>query len=242
MSIFAIGDLHLSFKEDKPMNIFGDNWNNHETKIKENWLENVGENDLVVLPGDFSWSMYLKDTYNDFKYLNELPGKKVLLKGNHDYWWTTVTSMKKYLEEMNFKDIDFLYNNYYVFENNIIVGTRGWNIGDDSENGKMLKREAQRLELSIQKAMENEELENKNIISFMHYPPITNHNILHNELNDFIRILKKYNITKCYYGHLHGSSIKEAVEGNYFGVEFKLVSADALDFKLIRIDKDNKNW
>ena len=236
MSIFVIGDLHLSFKEDKPMNIFGENWENHEEKIKENWIKNVRENDLVILPGDFSWSMYLKDTYNDFKYLNDLPGKKILLKGNHDYWWTTVTSMKKYLKEMNIENIDFLYNNYYEFENKIIIGTRGWNINDDAENRKMLNREAKRLELSIQKAIENGAMENKMIIAFMHYPPITNNNIVHNEYNDFIRILKKYNITKCYYGHLHGNSIKEAVEGIHFGIDFKLVSADALNFKLIRIE------
>lgn len=236
MSIFVIGDLHLSFNENKPMNIFGDNWENHENKIKENWLKDVRENDVVILPGDFSWSMYLKDTFKDFKYLNELPGKKILLKGNHDYWWTTITSMKKYLKEMNFQNIDFLYNNYYEFEDNIIVGTRGWNINDDAENKKMIKREAQRLELSIQKAKENIYLENKNIMAFMHYPPIASHNIVHNELNDFIRILKKYNIKKCYYGHLHGISIREAIEGSYFGIDFKLVSADALNFKLMRVE------
>src|SRR5690625_4549357 len=126
MSIYTIGDLHLSFEKDKPMDIFGDNWKNHEEKIKDDWIKKVNENDLVVLPEDFSWATYLQDTYKDFEYLNNLPGKKLLLKGNHDYWWTTLTSMKKFLDENNFKNIDFVYNNAYEFENVIIAGSRGW--------------------------------------------------------------------------------------------------------------------
>ena len=113
MSIYSIGDLHLSFEKDKPMDIFGDNWKNHEEKIKEDWIKKVTENDLVVLPGDFSWSTYIEDTYKDFEYLNKLPGKKLLLKGNHDYWWSTLTSMKKFLDENNFKNIDFRLKIYY---------------------------------------------------------------------------------------------------------------------------------
>ena len=105
MSIYAIGDLHLSFNENKPMDIFGENWEGHEEKIKKDWLQKVNENDLVLLPGDFSWSMYLENTYDDFKYLNELPGKKLLLKGNHDYWWTTLKSMKTILKILIFYTI-----------------------------------------------------------------------------------------------------------------------------------------
>lgn len=234
MSIFTIGDLHLSFKENKPMDIFGDNWKEHENKIRQSWVENVSEEDLVILPGDFSWAMYLKDTDEDFKYLNSLPGKKLLLKGNHDYWWTTVTSMKNYLDEYEFRNIDFLYNNSYEFEDSIIIGTRGWNQAEDQESKKMQKREAIRLELSIQDGL-NKYGKDKEIIAFMHYPPISHANIQQNELNDFIRIIKKYDIKKCYYGHLHGTSIKEAVEGIYFGIDFKLVSADSLDFKLLKV-------
>ena len=120
MAIFAIADLHLSFNENKPMYVFGDNWKGHEEKIKQSWIEQVEDNDLVLLPGDFSWSMYLKDTIKDFEYLCSLPGKKILLKGNHDYWWTTVTKMRNFLEENNFENIDFLYNNSYEFEDYII--------------------------------------------------------------------------------------------------------------------------
>ena len=216
------------------MDIFGNNWTNHEEKIKKDWDQKVEKNDLVILPGDFSWAMYLKDTDEDFKYLNNMKGKKLLLKGNHDYWWSTVKKMREFLEENNFKDIDFLYNNSYEFENKIIVGTRGWAISENQEDIKIFKREALRLELSIKDGIEKYG-ENKEMIAFTHYPPITKSTILNNELNDILRILMKYNIKKCYYGHLHGESIKEAVEGEYFGINFKLVSADSLDFKLISI-------
>ena len=124
--IYTIGDLHLSFKENKPMSIFGENWYRHDEKIKNDWISKVTEKDLVILLGDFSWAMYLKDTDEDFKYLNNLPGKKLLLKGNHDYWWNTVTKMKEFLKENNFSNIEFLYNSAYEFEGKVIVGTRGW--------------------------------------------------------------------------------------------------------------------
>lgn len=234
MSIYTIGDLHLSFHENKPMSIFGNNWEGHEEKVKKNWIENVEENDLVVLPGDFSWSTYLKDTYEDFSYLNELPGKKLLLKGNHDYWWTTLTSMRNFLNENNFKNIDFIYNNSYEFENYAITGTRGWVITEQPDDKRLLNRELARLELSLKEA--KSKYEGKEIIVFMHYPPITYNNISNNEPSDFVKLMMKYNVKKCYYGHLHSVSIKEAVEGKYFGIKFKLVSADGLDFKLLKID------
>ena len=235
MSIYTIGDLHLSFKENKPMSIFGENWSEHEEKIKKDWKEKVNENDLVVLPGDFSWAMYLKDTDRDFKYLNELPGKKLLLKGNHDYWWTTLKSMRKFLEENNFKNIDFIHNNSYEFENKIIVGTRGWSKTEGTpDDDKIIKREVLRLELSIKDGI-NKFGEDKEIITFMHYPPINKANLINNELSGFVKIMKKYNIKKCYYGHLHSNSIRDAVEGEHYGIDFKLVSADGLDFKLYKI-------
>ena len=133
MSIYAISDLHLSFDDNKPMDIFGETWEKHTKKIKENWNKKVEKDDLVLLPGDFSWAMYLKDTYKDFEYLNSLSGKKLLLKGNHDYWWTTLKKMREYLEENDFKNIDFIYNNSFLFEDKIIVGTRGW---QDRQNSR----------------------------------------------------------------------------------------------------------
>ena len=146
MSIFVIGDLHLSFGTNKPMDIFGVNWENHSDKIKENWIKKVTENDLVILPGDFSWAMDLEDTYEDFKFLSSLPGKKILLKGNHDYWWNTVTKMRNYLTENKFENIDFIQNNYYEFDGKVITGVRGWTIDNKEENEKYQKREKLRLD------------------------------------------------------------------------------------------------
>lgn len=234
MSIFTIGDLHLSFKENKPMNIFGENWDNHEEKIAKDWKSKVKDNDLVILPGDFSWAMYLKDSDEDFRYLNKLPGKKLLLKGNHDYWWTTITKMRDFIEENKFKNIDFIYNNSYEFENTIIVGTRGWSQSEDTEDIRLFKREALRLELSIKEGIAKYG-DDKKIIAFTHYPPINRSSIEKNELNEILKVLKKYDICTCYYGHLHSNSILEAVEGEHFGINFKLVSADALDFKLLKV-------
>ncbi len=215
MSIFIIGDLHLSFHEKKPMDIFGDHWENHEEKVKKDWKEKVKPEDLVILPGDFSWSTYLKDTFEDFQYLNDLPGQKLLLKGNHDYWWTTITRMKSYLKENNFNNIDFLHNNAYEYKNKIIVGTRGWTQTEDSEDKRLVQREIQRLELSIIDGL-HKYGEEKEKIAIMHYPPITHSNLIHKEENPFVKTMKNYGIQKCYYGHLHGEAIKEAVEGEYF--------------------------
>ena len=234
MAIFAIADLHLSFNENKPMNIFGEKWQNHEEKIKQDWLKKVTEKDTVLLPGDFSWSMYLKDTKADFEYLDKLPGRKILLKGNHDYWWSTLNKMQKYVEENNFKNIDFLYNNSYEVEGNIIAGTRGWVQSNEQEDKKMINRESIRLELSIKDGIQKFG-EDKPIIICMHYPPYTNYNKQNLIDSPFIEIMRKYNVKKCVYGHLHGESIKEAIQGNIKGIDTTLVSADGVDFKLIKI-------
>lgn len=234
MSIFVIGDLHLSFNNPKPMDIFGDNWSGHEEKIRSNWIENVSEDDLVILPGDFSWETYLEDTKLDFDYLNNLPGKKLLLKGNHDYWWTTVTSMRAFLKENNYTNIDFLYNNSYEFEDKIICGTRGWSIIDEEADKKLINRELIRLELSLQDGI-NKYGTDKEIIVFMHYPPITKAKIVSEQEAEFVQLMKKYNVKRCFYGHLHGASIADAIEDEVEGIKFKLVSADGLDFRLLKI-------
>ena len=231
MAIYVIADLHLSFSQDKPMSIFGENWEGHSEKIKNNWISKVKPEDTVVLPGDFSWAMYLQDTYKDFEYLNSLPGKKLLLKGNHDYWWTTVTNMRNFLEENKFKNIDFIYNNSYLVENKILTGTRGWNLLDTENSSKMIKRESIRLQLAIEDGIKKYG-DDKEIIVFMHYPPISNTN----KKSDFLKILKQYDIKRCYYGHLHGKSHQDAVEGIVDGIEFKLISADYLNFKLLKIN------
>ena len=234
MSIYVIGDLHLSFSTDKPMDIFGDNWEDHTEKIKENWLKKVTENDTVILPGDFSWATYLEETYKDFEFLNSLPGKKILSKGNHDYWWTTVTSMKRFLKENGFNNIDFLYNSAFLVENKIITGTRGWiNSWKSQENFKILKRENERLKISINKGI-NEFGTNKEIITFIHYPPFYKESIIPDEIN-FSKTLKDFGIEKCYYAHLHGESHKDAIEGNVNGIDYKLISSDYLKFDLLKI-------
>jgi len=235
MAIYTIGDLHLSLGTDKPMNIFGENWANHDSKIKENWIAKVKEDDFVILPGDFSWAMYLEETIEDFKFLNSLPGKKLLLKGNHDYWWTTLAKMRKFIKDNGFENIDFIYNNTYLCEDKIVVGTRGWiNNNNSNENIKILRRENMRLELSIKEGLKQFG-EDKEIIVFLHYPPFNKEESIHEEI-DFVKTMKKYNITKCYYGHLHGESHKDAIEGDYDGINYKLVSSDYLDFDLYKIN------
>ena len=240
MSIYAIGDLHLSLNKEKPMDIFGLNWKNHEQKIKENWEKTVSNDDLVLLPGDFSWEMHLKDMYEDFKFLNDLPGKKLLLKGNHDYWWTTLAKMREFIEENKFSNIDFVYNNSYLFEDRIIVGTRGWAL-NDTENGiKMKHREEERLKISLKSGVES--FGDKEIICLMHYPPIVKEedNVDKKidtklKISNYVQIMKEYNVKTCLYGHLHGESHNEAFEGIIEDIKFKLVSCDYLNFNLYKV-------
>ena len=234
MSIYVIADLHLSFKEEKPMNIFGDNWTEHPEKIKKNWLKKIKQDDLVVLPGDFSWAMHLEDAYEDFKFLNSLPGKKILIRGNHDYWWTTLKKMREFLEKNDFSNIDFIYNTSYIYDDIIITGTRGWAILDSDNSNKMINREISRLRLAIEDCIKKYG-KDKEIIVFMHYPPLICRNLLDNPNLEFYKILREYNIKRCYYGHLHGNSHKDAVEGFVEGIEFNLISADYLRFDLKKI-------
>jgi len=230
MSIYAIADLHLSFNTDKPMDIFGPNWENHTEKIKQDWIEKVKAEDTVLIPGDFSWETYLEDTYKDFEFLNSLPGRKILLKGNHDYWWTTLTNIQKYLKENNFNTIDILFNNSYEIENYAVAGTRGWDYTKANDR-KIIDREIGRLELSLKDAKSK----NKEIIVCMHYPPISK-NYLDNEFErKILYILKEYNVKRCIYGHLHGTSHAGAITGEIEGIRFDLVSADFLNFKLLKM-------
>lgn len=229
MAIYAISDLHLSFNTNKPMNIFG--WIDYENKIKEDWLNKVTDNDLVLLLGDFSWEIKLENTFKDFEFINSLPGRKLLLKGNHDYWWGTLNKMREYIKHINMGNIDFIYNNSYEFEGKIIVGTRGWNLIDENEDDeKIKKRELIRLELSLNDGI-NKYGSEKPIIVCMHYPPIVKGNVI----NDFTKILNKYNVTKCIYGHLHGKSQMNALEGIFSKIEYKMVSCDYTNFKIQKI-------
>ena len=230
MAIYTISDLHLALGMDKPMDVFGENWKGHENKIKENWLQKVKENDLVLLPGDFSWAMYLSEAKADFEFINNLPGTKLLLKGNHDYWWESLTKMRQFLKDNNFKQIDFIYNNSYIWEDKIIVGTRGWS--EQEENAeKIIRRENIRLELSLKDGI-SKYGEDKDIIVCMHYPPFNNYEKL--ELN-LKKTLEKYNVKTCIYGHIHGASAKEAITGKINGINYILASCDYTGFDLIKI-------
>ncbi len=219
MSIFAISDLHLSFSADKPMDIFR-GWENHEEKIKKNWCRTVKENDTVILPGDLSWGLKIEEAKADFQFLNDLPGKKILLKGNHDLWWGTAKKMREFLKENNFSKIDFVFNNCTAVENSAVCGTRGW-FFDDGGDKKVLLREAGRLEASIKAALKT----GLEPLVFLHYPPVFAGQVC----EEIFSVLKRFDIKKVYYGHVHGAG-KAGVVNEYDGIMLKLVSCDSIDF------------
>jgi predicted phosphohydrolase len=227
MSLFAIGDLHLSFSSNKPMDIFG-GWDNYTERMTYNWNRNVAPDDTVVLPGDFSWAMNFDEAKADFDYVNKLNGKKILLKGNHDYWWTTLNKMNRFLSENSFDKISILHNNHFRYEQYGICGTRGWiNENGNTADAKVLAREAQRLEVSIKSALSAGLIP----IVFLHYPPVYADSCNYNMLE----ILFKYNIKECYYGHIHGKSCNYAINGECDGIKYKLVSSDYVQFNPVLI-------
>ncbi len=223
MSLFAIADLHLSLGEDKPMDIFA-GWSDYVTRLKENWNKLITENDTVVIGGDISWAMKLEETYTDFKFIDDLTGKKIFLKGNHDYWWGTKRKMENFLVGNGLNSISILFNNAYTVDDFAVCGTRGWFLENESENDiKVLNREVGRLTASIEDALKT----GKQPIVFLHYPPVFNNT----KCDEIFNVLLKYDIKKCYYGHIHGKkNMRSAVEGMFEGIEFKLISCDRLSF------------
>ena len=195
-------------------------WENYEEKIKKNWCKIVKENDTVILPGDLSWGLKIDEAKADFAFLNDLPGKKILLKGNHDLWWGTAKKMREFLAENNFSKIDFVFNNCIVAENFAVCGTRGW-FFDGGEDKKVLLREAGRLEMSIKEAIKT----GLEPLVFLHYPPVFAGQVC----EEIFSVLKKYDIKKIYYGHVHGAG-KAGVVNEYDGIMLKLVSCDSIDF------------
>lgn len=218
MGLFGISDLHLSFDKDKPMDVFF-GWDNYVSRIEENWKKTVKEDDIVVLPGDFSWALKLEETKPDFLFLEKLPGKKILLKGNHDLWWSTAKKIKEFFEKENLKTVDIVFNNCYLVGEYAICGTRGW-VKETQDEEKILKREAARLETSIKSALDN----GKKPIVFLHYPPVSADSIS----KEIIEVLKKYSIDTVYHGHIHGANSNYVK--NYDGISFVLLSCDHLDF------------
>lgn len=219
MSIFAISDLHLSLGVDKPMDIFK-GWDNYTKRLQANWQRLVKPEDTVILPGDFSWGLKIEETKKDFEFLESLPGKKLLLKGNHDLWWSTAKKIHEFFESNNFSSVDIIYNNCAVVENYAVAGTRGW-FYDDTGSKKVLMREAGRLDASLTAA----EKTGLPILCFLHYPPVYGDSVC----NEIFYNIKKHNIKKVYYGHIHGLGYINAVK-EYDGVEFKLISCDCIDF------------
>lgn len=223
MSLFAIGDLHLSLGSEKPMDVFGGRWQDYVDKIREGFHAVVTEEDWTVLCGDISWGMSLQESLPDFQFINDLPGKKIILKGNHDYWWSTAKKTDTFFADNGLDTISILHNNSFIFEHRYaICGTRGWFYEEESDphHEKILNRECIRLETSINSAGDREK------IVFLHYPPKYNAY----ECTEILDILKKHSIRHCYYGHIHSKACTSAFNGELNGTMFRLISADYLNF------------
>ncbi|MBQ7204109.1 MAG: metallophosphoesterase [Eubacterium sp.] len=226
MSIFAIADTHLSFTTDKPMDSFP-GWKDYVKRIEYNWNNIVKDSDTVVIAGDISWAMNFDELKSDFEFINNLSGNKIIVKGNHDYWWNTLTKMNAFIEENGFDRIKLLMNNSFEVDGVSVCGSRGWAIDvEDSHDEKVLNREVGRIKMSLDSA----KCEDK--ILFLHYPPITTNAAC----EPIMQVIKDYSIKKCYYGHLHGAATRFAVEGECDGCDFELISCDRLSFipKLIK--------
>ncbi len=220
--IFAISDLHLSFNTNKPMNVFGSRWDNYEEKIKENWQSKISSDDVVLMPGDTSWSTYIRDAYDDFKFIEDLKGTKIITKGNHDYWWETLSKLNNFLSENNLKTIKFVHNTCEVFGNVAVCGTKGYpeteKEPESDDEKKLYNRELERLKNAITTAKKTGA---EKIIVMLHYPPGPN--------TEFARCLQDEKVDFCVFGHLHGK-YESAVQGDVRGVEYRLVSCDYLKF------------
>lgn len=223
MSLFVLGDTHLSLSVDKPMDIFK-GWTDYLERLKNNWNSIVDEGDSVVIPGDISWAMNFEEAKKDFRFLNdELNGKKYILKGNHDYWWNTMRKMNAFLEENGFDKIKIIHNNAYQVEDFVLAGTRGWFYDDTAGDiDKIILREAMRLKTSLAEA---QKLEGE-IIAFLHYPPINENQ----QCKEILEVLYSFPVKQCFFGHLHGFVAPGCASIEANGVKFNLVSADYLRF------------
>lgn len=227
MALYAIGDLHLCLGAPKPMDVFGGAWVGYLEKLKAG-MAVIRPEDTTVLLGDLSWAMDLQQAQADFSWINAIPGRKILLKGNHDYWWSTAAKFQKFCQENGFSDLNLLNNNAYGHEEIAICGTRGWFFEEErsgAHDEKVFKRELLRLEASLKAAGERPKL------VFLHYPP----RYKGYECPEILALLQQYQVRRCFYGHLHGGSHKLAMEGQWDGVDFRLVSADYLNFQPMRV-------
>lgn len=227
MALYGIGDLHLSFQTNKPMDVFGGRWENYVEKLREG-LHVITEEDTTVLLGDVSWALDMNGAKEDFAFISKIPGRKIILKGNHDYWWSTAAKFNKFCAENDFQNMELLHNNCFFYDEIAICGTRGWFFEEEKQgthDEKVFLRELIRLETSLKAAGERVKY------CFLHYPP----KYRGYECPEILELLKKYDVRRCYYGHLHGDSHKLAVEGMVGGIEFGLLAADYVNFKPIKI-------
>ena len=228
MALYAIGDTHLSLSTSKPMDVFGGKWKNYVEKLKSG-LSVLEDGDVCVICGDISWGMSLEEAKLDFQFLDSFPGTKIVLKGNHDYWWSTANKAKVFFEQNGISSIKILHNNFHTYGNIAICGTRGWFYEEETHNGehdrKIMNRELIRLEASLKAAGDLEKY------AFLHYPPVYNTYTC----SEILELFNKYNVKKCFYGHIHGLGQRFAVEGWRGNVEYRLVAADNIDFKPIKI-------
>ncbi len=222
MALYAIGDTHLSLGGDKPMDVFGGGWSGYVEKLRAGF-EDVAAEDTVVLCGDLSWGMGLEEALPDFAFLNALPGRKILLKGNHDYWWNTAAKMNAFFRDNGLDTLSILHNNCQLYGETALCGTRGWFYEEDrgEHSAKIFNRELIRLEASLKAAGEREKL------CFLHYPPLYQGYCC----QQIVDLLERYGVKRCFYGHLHGGSHRLAVRGERGGVDYQLVSADFLGFR-----------
>lgn len=227
MALYAISDLHLALNTDKPMDIFGEKWRNHHEKIKENWNNKITEEDTVLIAGDISWSMKSDESKDDLDWIDALPGKKIIIKGNHDYWWGSISKLNKMYENTK-----FIQNNFFTYKDWAICGSRGWICeGSDKftqKDKKIFDREQIRLRLSLDSA---KNAGYTKFIVMIHYPPFGEEG----KDSDFMKIFKEYQVEKVIYGHLHGPSNIKAIEGNIEGVEYIMTSCDFINFNPVRL-------
>ncbi len=233
MAIYAIADLHLDTRSNqKSMEIFGNRWKDYVVKIQKNWNKLINDTDTVIIPGDISWALNLNEATDDLQWINALPGKKILLKGNHDFWWSTASKMQQFFCENCITSIGILNNNAFEVENYIIAGSRGWftdasmqNTAQKIDYSKIINREAVRLRLSLEAAKKLQNQSNKEILVFLHFPPVWSD--FHCE--EILSLLKEFHITRCYFGHIHSTYTVPSVflEND---IRFQIISADYLDF------------
>ncbi|MBE5776661.1 MAG: phosphohydrolase [Clostridiales bacterium] len=229
MNIFAIGDLHLPGGDQKPMNIFGAHWEGHFDKIRADWESRVGEDDVVLLPGDLSWAMQLESAMPDLEMVGALPGRKIILRGNHDYWWCGINHLREVLP----RGMYALQNDAMSLCGVTFCGSRGWTLPQSSEgeDHRIYTRELIRMEMSLERA---KKLGNSRLVMMTHYPPLDEK---HRD-TPVSELAMKYGVTDIVYGHLHGASLRGAFSGERGGIRYYCVSCDGLDFKLCRLSGD----